>query len=262
MNARDWNPDSYSRFADLRLRPAVDLIRQMPDLPAGPIIDLGCGTGVVGPVLSSRYPGHSLLGVDSSPAMLDEARATTFYSALTQADIATWTPDIPPAAIFSNAALNWLEDHPRLLPRLAETLAPGGVLAVQMPNQYAAPSHALLRRLAQEMFPDRFSFDGWSAPVASPQDYARLLAPQGHVNAWSTTYVQTLEPSSHTTHPVRAFTEATVMRPFLEQLDADEAARYISRYEVDLAAAYPSEPGGSVLFPFTRVFFVLERTLA
>ena len=85
------------------------------------------------------------------------------------------TPESPPALIFSNAALQWLPDHQRLLPRLAAHLAPGGTLAVQMPRMDDRPSHRLIRRLAGEMFPDRFPVDdeGWLSPVAPPAAYHR-----------------------------------------------------------------------------------------
>jgi len=256
--AKDWNPGTYARFRGLRLRPALDLIARIGDLPPGALVDLGCGNGAVAEALATAFPGRDLIGVDNSPAMLAEAAAGGVYSALIEADIASWRPDMPPALIFSNAALHWLGDHPALLPRLAQALAPGGVLAVQMPGQYLAPSHALLRALAAELFPERFDFADWQAPVALPADYARLLAPLGEVEAWETTYVQRLAPAPGA-HPVRRFTEATAMRPFVARLDPAEAARFLAAYEAALAMAYPAEPDGGVLFPFRRVFFTLRR---
>lgn len=259
-NMFDWNPGTYARFRGLRLRPALDLLARVEDIPpAGPVVDLGCGNGAVGPVLAERYEDRRLLGVDASPAMLAEAGKTGVYDWLTQADIRDWTPDgEKPALIYSNAALHWLDAHEELMPRLAGLLAPGGVLAVQMPGQFEAPSHRLLREIAGEMFPDRFDADSFLPPVAAPEDYARLLAPRGRVDAWETTYVQRLEPAI-AEHPVRRFTESTAMRPFLEALTQDEAGDFISAYEAELSAAYPVEDDGTVLFPFRRVFFVLTR---
>jgi trans-aconitate 2-methyltransferase len=125
-----------------------------------------------------------------------------------------------------------------------------------MPNNFAAPSHALLRESAARLFPDRFDFSTWKSPTAHAADYARMLAPLGEVAAWETTYIQRLAPSG-AAHPVRRFTESTAMRPFLEKLDDDEAARFITAYEAALAQAYPAEGDGSVLFPFCRTFFTL-----
>lgn len=256
----DWNPTAYARFRDLRLRPALDLLAQVPgDLPAGPAFDLGCGAGAVGPALRARLGARRLVGVDGSPAMLDRARQVGAYDDLVGADLSGWTPPGPAALLYSNAALHWLADHPALFARLAGALVPGGVLAVQMPRQFAAPSHRFLRDFAAEMFPDRFDLSAWEAPVRAPVDLFRLLAPLGSaLEVWETDYVQRLDPVP-TGHPVRRFTEATAMRPFLDGLAPAEAAALVARYEDALHAAYPPEADGAVLFPFRRLFAVLIR---
>lgn len=255
----DWQPDHYARFRDLRLRPALDLLAQVPDIPRGPVVDLGCGDGAAAGALRARFRDHPLEGVDSSPAMLGQASATGLYDRLIGADIAKWQADEPAALIFSNAALHWLGDHAALLPRLAGMLAPGGTLAVQMPRQHAAPSHRFLRDFAADMFPGRWDAGLWQAPVAAPADYCRLLAPLGAVGVWQTDYVQRLVPAAEGGHPVRRFTEATAMRPYLERMNAAEAQAFTARYEAALHSAYPAEADGSVLFPFRRLFFTLTR---
>ncbi len=254
---QDWNPESYARFGDLRLRPALDLLARVAMPPAGEILDLGCGNGAAGPALKDRFgTGRRIVGLDTSPAMLEAASRSGAYAALVEGDAALWTALGPVALIFSNAALQWLPDHGRLMPRLAAQLVPGGVLAVQMPRQYGAPSHRFLRDFAAEMFPDRFDPSAWLAPVAPPVDYHRMLAPLGRVDVWETDYVHRLGPVAGG-HPVRRFTESTAMRPFLDALSAPEATEFVARYDAALASAYPVEADGSVLFPFRRLFFVL-----
>ncbi|RWR32269.1 methyltransferase domain-containing protein [Sinirhodobacter populi] len=255
--SKDWNPEAYARFADLRLRPVHDLVARVGDLPHGKVIDLGCGAGAAADVLADRWPNRKIVGVDSSPAMISRAAATGAYRRCDLADIRGWAPNKPPALIFSNAALQWLDDHAVLLPRLAGFLPPGGVLAVQMPTQYAAPSHRFLRDFAGEMFPDRFDFTDWTPPVATPLEYARLLAPLGQTDIWVTDYVQRLA-ATEGVHPVRRFTESTTLRPFAEKLTPDELAALGARYEAALAIAYPYEADGTVLFPFRRLFFTLK----
>lgn len=262
--AVDWDPARYAAFRDLRLRPALDLLAQVPELPNGDVIDLGCGDGAVGPALAARFkPDHPLIGVDASAAMLEKAVLVVgrfggrIFSLLSQADIALWAAHTPPALIFSNAALNWLPDHAKLMPRLAAMLARGGVLAVQMPRQGEALSHRLLREVAEGLFPGRPLPQ--PSPVLQAGEYAELLLAFGEVRAWTTDYLQVLHPVSQG-HPVRAFTESTAMRPFVDGLTGDEARAYVSAYDAALTKAYPALPDGRVLFPFTRVFFILERS--
>ena len=263
--AHDWDPGSYASFRGLRLRPALDLLAQVPDLPDGCVVDLGCGDGAVAGPLRERFPGRALVGVDSSPAMV--ARAVG-YDALRLADIAHWTPaahhEDAPALIFSNAALQWLPDHQRLLPRLAAALVPGGTLAVQMPRQHDAPSHRLMREVAWSLFPDRFPEEDGDAvppsvpPVAPPGAYHRLLAGLGALSVWETEYLQPLAPVGEG-HPVRAFTQSTALRPFSARMGAGEMGEFLDQYDEALAFAYPAEADGTVLFPFRRLFLVLTR---
>jgi trans-aconitate 2-methyltransferase len=251
----DWNPAAYARFRDLRLRPALDLLMQVGALPAGAVVDLGCGNGAVAGALRQRFGERRLVGVDASAAMLAAARG---YDALVEADIAGWVPAAPPALIFSNAALHWLPDHTALLPRLAGLLAPGGTLAVQMPRQQGAPSHALMREIAAAMFPALFDLADWHPQVAAPADYAAILDPLGAADLWETEYQQRLAPVAEG-HPVRHFTMSTAMRPFLDRLDPAATARFVAAYDAALAEAYPAQPEGGVLFPFWRLFFTLRR---
>lgn len=254
----DWSPEAYGRFRGLRLRPALDLLAQVGDLPDGDVIDLGCGNGAVGDALAQRFADRRRIGVDLSPAMLAKAAETGAYHALVEADVAAWTPERSPALIFSNAALHWLGGHDRLMPRLAALLPPGSVLAVQMPRQQDAPSHRLLREVGRTLFPDRYPEGFNASPVLRAEDYVRLLAPFGTVQAWETEYVQPLPPATQG-HAVRAFTESTAMRPYVERLTAEETDAFVRAYDAALDMAYEPLPDGTVLFPFRRVFFTVTR---
>jgi trans-aconitate 2-methyltransferase len=254
----DWSPGTYDAFRGFRLRPALDLLAQVPGrLPDGDVVDLGCGSGAAGPALRARFPGRRLVGVDSSPAMLAVARESAAYDALLKADVTDWRPDRAPAVIFSNAVLHWLPDHVALIPQLAAQVAAGGCLAVQIPRQFDAPSHRLIRELAAHLFPDRFDWSDWVPPVAAPEVYARTLAPLGAAEVWETEYLQRL-PASDAGHPVRLFTQSTAVRPVAEALSRDERAAFLAAYDAALAQAYPGEADGTVLMPFRRLFFVLS----
>jgi trans-aconitate 2-methyltransferase len=255
MTENDWNPERYARFSGLRLRPALDLLAQVPTLPDGAVIDLCCGNGAVGPALAERFQGRALIGVDSSPAMLAEAAKTGVYTQLINADITAWQPKAKPALIFSNAALHWVDGHDTLMPRLAAMLPPGGVFAVQMPRQWGAPSHRFIRDIAASLFADRFAQMA-ETPVHSAVKYWEMLAALGEVTAWESEYVQRL-PAQAEGHPVRAFTQSTALRPVLAQLSSAEAEAFLKAYDAALGAAYPLLSDGAALMPFRRVFFTL-----
>lgn len=251
----DWDPGAYARFDQLRHRPGLDLLNSIGPFADGDIVDLGCGNGALAEALQRRAGGRALIGVDTSPAMLKEARARQLYDRFDVADVAQWVPPSPVAVIFANASLQWLDDHAALLPRLSTLLAPGGTLAVQMPNQNKAPSHRVWLSLAQEMFPDAIA--SMKTPgVLAPMRYEEMLSGLGQFRMWETEYYQklTAEPGSH---PVRRFTESTYARPILDALARAEAEALIARYEEAMLAAYPQRADGSVLFPFRRIFFTL-----
>ncbi len=247
----DWSPGTYARFRGFRLRPALDLLAQVPDLPPGEVVDLGCGDGAVSGAIAARFPGRAVVGVDASLAMLEAAAGR--YARTETAGIADWVPWEPPALIFSNAALQWVPGHAALIPRLAGLLAPGGTLAVQMPRQGGAPSHRLLAEVAEDLFPGRTRGEG--TRTEAPEVYARLIAPLGAGEVWETEYLQRLPPGEG--HPVRRFTEATAMRPYVEGLSVTQRAAFVDAYEARLAEAYPAEADGAILFAFRRLFFVL-----
>ena len=145
-----WDPGQYLKFADYRLRPALDLLAQISlDSPRN-VYDLGCGPGNITRLLAERWPGAAVTGIDSSSEMLDKASEEAPTVSLSRADIAQWSAPKPADLLFSNATMHWLDDHGRLLPRLLAQLAPGGVLAVQMPHNRDAPSYLLIEAAASD----------------------------------------------------------------------------------------------------------------
>jgi len=250
----EWNPESYAKFEGLRQRPALDLMAQVPTLPSGDIVDLGCGSGFMATALKARFKGR-LVGVDNSASMLEKAAKSGEYDALIEENISNWRGK--PVLIFSNAALHWLPDHKTFFPRLAEMLPVGGVLAVQMPRQFDAPSHALLREVATTLFPSRFDYTDYTPPVSPPERMAIILAPHGVPNILETSFLQSLPAGEG--HPVRAFTQSTAARPVLNKLNTAEQRRFLNAYDEALNEPYPLAMDGSVHFPFLRQFIILVR---
>jgi trans-aconitate 2-methyltransferase len=256
----DWNPALYTCFEDERTRPAAELLARVPlDAPVL-AVDLGCGPGNSTALIAARYPDAEVIGLDTSPAMLESARARLSGLAFALADAATWVPERAPDLIFANAVLQWLPDHATLLPRLFGLLAPGGVLAVQMPDNLAEPSHRLMREVA--------GAGPWSAAIGDPAvagrlgrmleptAYYDLLAPHAaEVDVWRTTYHHRMADAAS----IVDWVSATGLRPFLDPLDTDQKPRFLAAYERAIAEGYLPRSDGRRLLAFPRVFIVARK---
>jgi len=263
-----WDPGQYLKYATERLRPALDLMAHVPLAQPRTIVDLGCGAGNVTRILSERWPAAQITGVDNSPAMLAKARATLQGNprvSWLEADLAAWA-EAPPSGgidlVYSNAALHWLPGHAALFPRLFATVAENGVLAVQMPSNFDAPSHVALAEIAAgPRFGSRLRALVGPTPVASAAQYFDWLAPLAQtIDAWTTEYLHVLPPTEDGEHPVVAWTRGTALTPFLSALDAGAQRAFVAEYAERVAAAYPPRPDGRVLFAFRRLFVVATRS--
>ncbi|GAA3181898.1 trans-aconitate 2-methyltransferase [Streptomyces virens] len=260
-----WDPAQYLRHAGHRTRPFADLLARVPQLPGDPprIADLGCGAGNVTALLADRWPTARITGYDNSPEMLDRARADHGTGRLdfVHADLRTWTPEEPYDLIVSNAALHWVPGHAERFRDWIAGLTPGGTLAFQVPGNFDAPSHTLLRDLAASpRRRDRLSgVLRHQEAVLRPEDYLERLTALGcTTDAWETTYVHLLTGED----PVLDWVEGTTLRPVLTALADDPEARdaFLAEYRTALRAAYPAGPHGTP-FRFRRVFAV-ARTQA
>ena len=259
-----WQPSQYLQFAGERLRPALDLLARVPLDRPRTIVDLGCGAGNVTKILGERWPDARITGVDSSPEMLHAARAATRADpryTFVAADLAQWQPDAPVDLVYSNAALHWLPDHEALFARVSGMVAREGVLAVQMPDNFRAPSHTSIAAIARsERWRAKLGSLVREPPVAAAADYFAWLAPlMASVDIWLTEYLQVLPRRQDGEHPVAAWTKGTWLVPFLAALDEAERAELLREYMRELALAYPARSDGSTLFPFRRLFIVANR---
>jgi trans-aconitate 2-methyltransferase len=249
-----WDPAQYLKFAGPRLRPALDLLQRIDVAAPGAVYDLGAGAGNVTRLIAARWPEARIVGVDSSAEMLAKAAAENPRIEWQHADLATWRPDRPADLIYSNAALHWLDGHGKLLPGLFASLAPGGVLAVQMPRNFGARSHTSITETALSG-PWRSSLEPLlrPSPVEEPAFYYDLLAPlAASLDIWETEYLQVLEGAN----PVKEWTKGTWLLPLLAALDEPERSRFEAAYGERVAAHYPPRGDGKTLFPFRRMFLI------
>ncbi|EDY48320.1 trans-aconitate 2-methyltransferase [Streptomyces clavuligerus] len=273
--APTWDPGLYLRHAGHRTRPFLDLLARIPE-PGRPgpggggggtraplrIADIGCGAGNVTALLAERWPDALITGFDNSPEMVEHARTahggpTAGGGRLdfTEGDAHDWLPEGGYDLIVSNAVLHWVPGHRALLGRWAEALNPGGVLAFQVPANFAAPSHTLVAGLvAEPRWRDRLGEHGVIASVHEPAEYLTRLVGLGlDPDVWETTYLQLLTGED----PVLDWIKGTVLRPLLTELADDPAATdaFLTELAGRLRTAYPPGPAGTVL-PFRRVFAV------
>ena len=255
-----WNPAVYLRYAGERARPFVDLMARVDAEAPSRVADLGCGEGTMTATLAQRWPTARVTGVDSSPEMLAAAAKAAVPGRVefVRGDVREWAPDGALDVVVSNAVLHWVPDHEELLARWAGWLAPGGSLAVQVPGNFRAPTHALLADLCRSTrWASRLADAAPPADaVLDPAGYFDVLTAAGlAADVWETTYLHVLRGED----PVLGWVRSTVLRPVLALLDGDDAAEFTAEYAAALRAAYPVRPDGTTLLPFRRVFAVATR---
>ena len=255
--AHAWDAEHYLRFADARTLPAVDLLSRITLEGPKRVVDLGCGPGNSTAPLKARWPDATVTGIDSSEELLAAARRDHPGVAFAAADIATWTAAPPCDVVFANASLQWVGDHQRLIPRLFAQVAPGGVLAVQMPRNHDFATHRLMRQVASEgEWRTRLADARDASPVKLPEFYYDLLAPRSaHFTIWETNYIQIMDG----VQAIIAWLHGTGLRPFLARLTDAERPVFLDRYAALLAEEYKAQADGKILLPYPRLFFIATK---
>lgn len=252
----DWSPATYLKFEDERTRPARDLLAQV-SLPAPRrVIDMGCGPGNSTELLVERWPEAEVTGLDSSPNMLAEARARLPAARFAEADATSWVPDQGTDLVFANAIYQWVPGHLPVFPRIVEALLEGGVLAVQMPDNMAEPSHVLMREVAASgPWADRLA-GAARLPLPPVRTYYDALRPVARrIDIWHIAYNHVLDGPA----AVVEWVKSTGLRPFIDPLEPAERTEFLARYLERIAAAYPPTVDGKVLLRFPRLFIVAMR---
>jgi trans-aconitate 2-methyltransferase len=265
-----WDPRQYALFGSHRGRPFADLLSRVAAPAPAVVVDLGCGDGPLTLSLTERWPDARVVGVDSSAAMLDAARNNDKHGRVDWVEAAAeaWDPasvGAPIDVLVSNAALQWVPGHVDLFPRWFAALAPDGWFAMQVPNNFDAPSHALMREVAarQPRAAELAPVLTRGANIATPRAYLRALAVLGlEPDVWETTYEHVLDPDGEQRSPVLEWVRGTGLRPVLDVLTGeDERRAFLDEYTAALDDAYPRAPYGVVL-GFRRIFAVGHKMLS
>jgi trans-aconitate 2-methyltransferase len=260
-----WSAQQYATFENERTRPVRDLLAAVPVLDVRVAVDIGCGPGNSTEVLAARFPNAVVSGLDSSADMIAAARKRLPQLRFDFIDLARWA-DVDAARatrpidlILANAVLQWVPDHAALFPALVSKLAPGGSLAVQMPDNIDEPAERLMRELAAAgPWSDKLAAAAATrVPIAGADWYYDLLRPSCvNIVVWRTTYYHPLAGGANA---IVEWFKGSGLRPFLEPLEDAEREVYLARYTAAVKDAYPSLPDGTVLLPFPRLFIVAIR---
>lgn len=252
-----WDPAKYVQFGDYRDRPFFDLTSRVHAPRPARVVDLGCGPGNLTATLRERWPDADVVGLDSSAEMLAKAAHLAEGNPSLRfelADIGDWMPSAETDVVVSNAALQWVPGHQDMMRSWLEALRPGAWFALQVPGNFNAPSHVLMRGLAgsERWSPKLGGVLRGGESVGEPAEYLDILLDAGFTaDAWETTYQQVLPGRDAVLRWVRG----TALRPVLAVLSTGEGVQFEAEYAAALREAYPQTANGTV-FPFRRIFVV------
>lgn len=254
----EWNPAQYLKFKNERTQPSHDLLARIGLDSPERVLDVGCGPGNSTALLAARWPAADVTGLDSSADMIAKAADQHPRLRWLERDASRDLSDLGLFdVVFSNAALQWIPDHDSLIPRLFGLVGPGGVLAVQVPNNDASPLHSAVREVALSPGWKRyFSTVEFQVTASASEYYDRLTLLTPAFDIWLTTYIHVMD--SHEGYI--EWSRGTYMRSYLNQLPSEDDRRVFTMDVLErVIKAYHPQANGKFLFPFQRLFFVAVK---
>ncbi|WHA40521.1 trans-aconitate 2-methyltransferase [Agrobacterium larrymoorei] len=253
-----WSANQYLKFEDERTRPARDLLAQVPleRITAG--YDLGCGPANSTELLADRFGVNVITGVDADADMLEKARLRLPNTEFIKADLSSWKPAAKADLLYANAVFQWLPNHLDVLVQLMDHLKPGGVLAVQMPDNLDEPSHRSMRETAEAgPWKQRFAEAGpQRKKLPSPEEYIDRLTPKSsRVDVWHSIYNHPMQNAQ----AIVEWVKGTGLRPFLDIAGSEHREAFLADYLRRIEAAYPPLADGRRLLRFPRLFVVAVK---
>ncbi len=247
----DWNTVQYLKFRNERTQPAIDLaMRVRQHFSPQSIVDIGCGPGNSTDVLRNVFPDADILGIDSSPAMVEKASSEYPDMRFQLCDALSLAGKYD--LLFSNACLQWIADHQTLLPALMKRLNNGGMLAVQIPMNSDEPLFRLIRDISDEPQWGFSQIRLQPNETLTPEDYYNILAKcSSAFQMWEVKYAHRLPGHSALTEWVKS----TRLRPYLDFLGSEKGELFLQKITDRAKQIYPVMADGNVVLGFRRFFF-------
>lgn len=246
-----WNPEIYNQFKTIRYQPFYDLMDLISPNKNMKSIDLGCGTGEQTAILTEKFPDANFLGIDSSKEMLEKSKklenerlkfSLTSTEEILEKD-ENWD------LIFSNAALQWSDNHQELFPKIIQKLSVNGQLAIQMPDQNENELNKILFDLAnEEPFVNQLKNWNRKSSVLSLDDYTQILFENGLSDLKIMKKVYPIYAKDHET--LFNFISGSALIPYLEKLNAQEQEDFTKEFKQRIKQKFVKLPA---VYSFKRL---------
>jgi trans-aconitate 2-methyltransferase len=251
----NWNSEQYLKFKAERTQPAIDLVNRINMASPKKILDVGCGPGNSTEVLFSRYPDAYILGVDKSEEMISAAKTNypnlDFRICDVTKDLSQLDDDFD--IIFSNACIQWVPDHKKLLTNLLNLLNDNGVLAVQVPMNLSEPIQKAIDELVtSEKWRTHFPNPRIFYTLSQSEYYDLLSEISEEFCVWETVYYHVMKSHDN----ILEWYRGTGLRPYLNALPDIKKTEFENELMEILVQRYPGQKNGDVIFRFPRFFFV------
>ncbi len=254
----DWNSEQYLRFKAQRTQPSIDLAARISAKDPREIIDIGCGPGNSTKVLKERFPNARITGADNSENMLESARKNVpeceFIKLDAGGDLTAFKDKFD--VVFSNACLQWISNHARLIPNLFSMLKKGGELAVQIPVQFEEPIHKIIAKTVNsEKWRGKFTNPRIFYTLSDGEYFDILSELTDDFEMWRTIYFHRMAG----VESIIEWYKSTGLKPYLEVLTETESKEFLGEIRAQLEKEYAKQENGEIIFRFPRLFFTAKK---
>jgi trans-aconitate 2-methyltransferase len=254
----DWNPQLYLKYKDERTQPSIDLVSKIKIENPKSIIDIGCGPGNSSQALVKKWPQSKVTGMDNSPAMIEQAKKDYPDQTWLLRDAVNLDLERKYDLVFSNAVIQWIPNHNKVIPSLFSIVNKNGALAVQVPDFKTMPVNVAIEKVAASSKWSSYTDGCEELLTCHNADYYYIILSSlnAHFEMWETIYFHELE--SH--EALIEWFRSTAMKPYLNKLPReDKKIAFENDVLEECKKSYPVQFNKKIILPFSRLFFVVYK---